>query len=539
MNLKRYLLAASLTGLLTANSLELSGYYENWSQYRGINQSGSNRGTFPSCTPNGFSTIAKNLSIFNYAFWFFNYDATNKVATGDWKAYPTEWNDITNWGDGGLLAQAASLKKINNNLKTMLTIGGWSFIDSGSPYGGTTQTFFTQLLADSAKQTKFINSLIDPANGYFFQKGPDGSYLCDGIDLDYEYPGQLSLGTGVAGTAGVTNNPNAAGDYAGFITFIQALRSAINTINLAGTRPPLYLSITPPPFMPPYLAAGSSAYSGSYPTGTPLHGTAYSCSAVDPNNPSTYFGWYSIVANHCDWVNIMTYDMYGAFSSNIQFQAPLYNGNQRPYNPNVIPDNSNDQAYSVDYALWMWSEGAKAAGTGLGIAPNQIRLGLPAYGRSYGGTSPFASNPIGGINPPNPGGYAQPYTQQAGVAAYFELISLLANSATMLGAQNPLAAVGGNPSAAQSFLVLNQTKNNPSNNVFVFDSPQNIQDKVNYAKNQGLKGVFFYALSEDNLTGTGATGYNFKDSLFNAAFQAVSAPGASTYQNSAPSNGAN
>lgn len=540
-------------------TLTVGGYYENWSQYRNINSGGTNRGVFPSCTPQGFSIIAKNLNILNYCFWMFHYDRSNTSGptVSDWKVYPSEWNDYTNYGDGGLLAQSADLKGINNTLKTMVSIGGWNFICPTSNYGQTTLTYFTQLLANSNYQDQFIDSLTNKTNnpqttGWFWRVTPNGNYYMDGIDIDYEYPGQLNLGG-----ASTQNNPNAANDYQGFIDFITKLRTAINTINDENcARPKLYLSITLPPFLPSNLAAGSTT-SGTYPAGTPLAGKNYPAITINPSDPSTYFAWYSIIANHCDWVNLMTYDMYGAgFSSlKVQYEAPLYNTYQQPYNATQIPDNTTDGAYSIDYAVWMWTTGAKQGASssldGIGIGPSQILLGLPSYGRSYGSnTTIFNSNPLlqsyetynapdldpnTGVPTGDPvvqtGGAFQPYTKAYGTAAYFEITPLVGNALKMSLNSNPLSSFGSSVDQAQSYFVANQTKTpNPSNNVFVYDSPSDIAKKVAYAKQQGLGGIFFYALSEDNfpMNAVSTTGYNPQNTLFQSALNEIKVQGSNS-----------
>ncbi len=531
------LFAATALSILPLDAIQMGGYFENWAQYRGIEPSGANRGTFPSCTPQGFSTIAKNLNILNYAFLAFNIDLTaggDYVATGDWKVYASEWNDVTSYGDGGLLAQAAELKQFNNNLKIMLSIGGWNFV-SPSSYGAVTAPFFNELFNSSINTEAFIASLTDPQTGWFFKKSPDNSYyLVDGIDIDYEYPGQSYLGG-----SGSINNPGATNDYQGFIEFIQALRVAINTINASNVRPHLYISLTVPPFLPGTVVAGTSS-AGTYSPGSQKTGS-YPEVTINPSDPSTYFAWYSIVANHCDWVNLMTYDMYGAGFSNgfAMYQAPLYNGyngSGNTYNPKAIPLNTEDQAYSVDYAVYMWTQGAEEgvspSSDQVGVSPAMIQLGIPSYGRSYGSnTTVFNSNPIlQSYSPGNTGGFSQPYTQQSGVAAYFEIVSLLGSVNRNISLSHPTASAGNSTDMAQTYFVANATKNQPTNNVFVYDSPSNVQAKVNYAIQENLGGIFFYALSEDNFDfgSTATSGYGFKNTLFYNALQQVRQPGANT-----------
>lgn len=544
----------------------VSGYYENWANFRGYQNidgntnSGWVRGTFPSCIPNGFKPIANQLTVLNYAFWFFNIDVSQGApgtVTNDWKVYPTEQSDFEDWA-GAIANQAADLKTINNNLVVMLSIGGWSFVDPSS-YGATTATFFTKLLNEPNFQDLFIDSLCnnDQKTGWLYQKTPNGNYLFDGIDIDYEYPGQLQLGG-----SSTQNNPNASTDYAGFIAFISKLRTKFNKASENMGARKLYISITLPPFMPSNLASGSIS-AGNYPIDSINYkGQPYPAITIDPAIPSSYAAWYSIVANQCDWVNLMAYDMYGAGFSNLKvmYQAPLYNGTTT-YNFNQVPDNSNNDAYSVDYAVNFWTTGIKTAypvDNYIGVIPGNILLGLPAYGRGYGSASTvFNQNPIGQvynndgkcyipfINPtgnpiPTLGSVPQPYTGQTGTAAYFEIQSLSLPVAKNSFYTNPLSSFGSDPNYQQSFFVanginktfdppFNNVKQLPANNTWVYDSLDNIAEKVKYAMSQKLGGVVFYPLSMDNFSGAPTTGYNYSDTLFNRAYQTINQPSFSSF----------
>lgn len=261
-----------------------------------------------------------------------------------------------------------------------------------------------------------------------------------------------------------------------------------------------------PPFMPAGIQTG-----------------VFSGNNVTPSNPSTYFAFIANVAESCDWVNLMTYDMYGAFpgQTTIQFQAPLYNGKfVAGYTPQstdatTVPSNTNNEAFSIAYALWMYTAGANNSGfSGTKVIPaSKILLGLPAYGRVYGNTTPFSTegSPIGatytGVGAP------QTYSQQAGVAAYYEILNQVAQGTYIgnLTGGGALALGDDDASVAQSYFIANNTKLTPPNNVYVYDSVADFQSKIAYAQAQGLGGVFLYPLTMDALTGV--TTYDFTNSL--------------------------
>lgn len=478
-------------------------YYENWAQYRTDNGKYP-LGTFPACTPTNFSPLASNIDEFNYAFALFNYDTQTSSVTGDWKVYFSEWDDYNSYNvPASLIVLAANLRAKNPNMKLMLSIGGWNFNDPTSSYGSKTYTFFSQLLNDSTKYDKFIDSLIDETSGFLFLKAPDGSYIFDGIDLDYEYPGQTSRG-----------GKNT--DYDGFIDFVKAIRVAYEA---SSRKDELYLSMTIPPFMPSGIVAGTWT-ANTYPATSPHKASkAYGGGTINPNNPSTYFAWMSIVGNLCDWVNIMTYDMYGAGFSDgrVKYQAPLYNGSTN-YNATTTTN-----LYSIDYAIWMWTVGCLQAGiTGTGLDSTTINLGLPAYGRTYGFSSPvsLSQNPVAyGSNAGltyTQAGPALTFTQTPGVAAYFELSPLIGINNYMQLLSNPQSTIHSDSQAAQSYAILNNLQGlSPANMVACFDSSANFATKVLYAKKKNLRGVFVYALSEDDLLNNSITNSLYLNGIIN------------------------
>jgi hypothetical protein len=115
------------------------GYFENWAQYR---QAGGK--FFPNqIDPNLFTHINFAFALFGFITWSVDPNPARtgpQRLTGDYTVQPTEWNDET-----ALYPALNALKQQNPNLKTLLSIGGWS-MNSGTdvptpgnphPYGHT------------------------------------------------------------------------------------------------------------------------------------------------------------------------------------------------------------------------------------------------------------------------------------------------------------------------------------------------------------------------------------------------------------------
>jgi len=166
-------------------------------------------------------------------------------------------------------------------------------------------------------------------------------------------------------------------------------------------------------------------------------------------------------ATYLDLINIMAYDFSGPWVDVSGHQSQLYTP-QQPHN-----DTAN---VSCDSAVtYMRSRGVPA---------RKILLGIPVYGRSFQG-----ANYIG-----------QQYTGQGGEDGVFEYSDLPRPGAQEYVDKEVGAAfcVGGD------------------GGFVTYDNPQTVKLKANYAKDQGLGGLFYWTGTSDS-TGSRSlveTGYN-------------------------------
>ena len=98
-----------------------------------------------------------------------------------------------------LFSQLTALKSRNPSLKTIVSLGGWTFNDNGT----TTQPVFSNIVSSASSRSKFINNLQSFLQNFGF----------DGVDFDWEYPG--------AGDRGGTDE-----DGVNYTQFLKELRGA-------------------------------------------------------------------------------------------------------------------------------------------------------------------------------------------------------------------------------------------------------------------------------------------------------------------------
>ncbi len=161
------------SGSGTGLSKRVVGYYAAWAAYSGF-------------TPDKLD--AEKLTHINYAFA--NIGSDLKIILG----YP----DI----DPANINKLNALKKKNPNLKTLISVGGWSW--SGR---------FSDAALTDASRTAFADSSVDFIVKYGF----------DGIDIDWEYPV----------TGGLSTNVKRPQDKQNFTLLLKKLREKLDAQSLA------------------------------------------------------------------------------------------------------------------------------------------------------------------------------------------------------------------------------------------------------------------------------------------------------------------
>ncbi|MBM3198106.1 MAG: chitinase [Chlamydiae bacterium] len=362
----------ALASTLISSSLRgdepvVGAYYENWSQYRP--PSGGRARFYPNLID---PTIITDLY---YAFAVFGFvtnsiDPGNAHLTGDYTVQPVEWND-----QSVLYPQVMALKAKNPHLRNLLSIGGWSFNDPNDPNGMGQKTYrlFSQMVASQDNRAQFITSAIDYAHKYGF----------DGIDIDWEYPGDLTRG----------GTPE---DFANFVTFLQEAYTALHAAS-----PPLLLT---------YASAAI------VPSGVPQ---SYH------DNPSSYFAWLAACASFLDRFNIMAYDYHGPFDN------PMLTGVNAPLTQDTDPQSLLFIKETVENYL------------NGGVPASKMVLGMPTYGHSYAGVSSMTSTSNGPGKPFTSAGPAGPSTGTPGMLAYFEVADCTATGTLTFGTDAPTSTAYG------------------------------------------------------------------------------------------------
>ncbi len=122
-------------------------------------------------------------------------------ASGAWPGYTWAMCDPSSNNYKGAICgsfgKLIELKKANPNLKTIISIGGW-----------TLSLKFSEVAADSAKRKLFADSAAAFASKYQF----------DGVDIDWEFPVE-------GGVAGMAHSPS---DKGNFTLLLQEVRNSLN-----------------------------------------------------------------------------------------------------------------------------------------------------------------------------------------------------------------------------------------------------------------------------------------------------------------------
>ena len=351
---------------LMASSI-VGAYYENWSQYRPA--SGGRQVFFPNLID---PTIVTDLY---FAFGIFGFvtasiDPNNPHLTGDYTMQPVEWNDQT-----VLYPQFQALKERNPKLRTLLSVGGWSFNDPNDPNGMGEKTYqlFSQMVSDADARSECIQSAISYAKKYGF----------DGIDIDWEYPGDVTRG-------------GKEEDFDNFVVFLQEAYAACHAVN-----PPLLLTCATAAIVP-------SGVSQKY-----------------HDDPGLYFSWLATCSTYLDRLNVMAYDYHGSFDNPkiTGVNAPLYR--------------------DTDITSVLFVEKTVQNYLRYGVPANKIVLGMPTYGHSFGGVEGMSDTDYAPGKQFVSPGMAGPSTGTPGMLAYFEVADMTAGKTLTFGTDSETSTACG------------------------------------------------------------------------------------------------
>ncbi len=236
---------------------------------------------------------------------------------------------------------------------------------------------------------------------YDLVEDPRWADVFDGIDLDWEYPNACGLTCDTSGAASFKN-------------MMQAMRAKFGANNLVTA------------------AVTADASAGG------------KIDAAD----------YAGAAPYYDWLNVMTYDFFGAWDAK---------GPTAPHSPLTsyagIPQAGFNSAEAI------------AKFKAKGVPANKLLLGIGFYGRGWTGVTQSA--PGGTATGPAQGTYEQ------GIEDYKVLKASCPSNGTVAG--TAYAHCG--------------------TNWWSYDTPATVNSKMSWAKNQGLGGAFFWEFSGDTTNG--------------------------------------
>jgi chitinase len=278
--------------------------------------------------------------------------------------------------------------------------------------GWTLSGPFSDVAASEKLREKFAKSCVAFVVKYGF----------DGVDVDWEYP--------VGG--GLESNRTRPEDRQNFTLLLAALRRELDARGKLDRRP-------------------------------------YLLTIAAPAGPKVIRNLeVEKIHRHLDWINLMTYDFHGAWSTLTNFNAPLY-----PSKDDPTPDEDVRKRFNVDAA-------AKAY-LAAGVPAEKVVVGVPFYGRGWGGVKDVKDGLYQPHAPQPPKG-----TWEAGVFDYKDL------AANHVGKTRRL----WHDEARVPWLF------DPKSGVMIsYDDAESLKLKAEYVKAEGLGGVMFWELSADDSKG--------------------------------------
>ncbi len=337
---------------------------------------------------------------------------------------PNDWNSKRYPTVCGLYSHTTkNLARKYPNLRWVLSLGGW--YDSN---------YFTEATKPQYR-ANFIKSIVEYTKAFGF----------DGIDIDWEYPGfehgQMPLpgkpsindGEDAFDCAKVQCQEDRSQDGELFNAFLDELQVAMS-------------------------AAGSNP-----------HGEKY---LVTIAAPAGYDKFEKVdltrMCESLDFVNIMTYDMSGAFDTQTNHQGPI-----------IEPDPFNEgRRYSIDDAIEAHLEA--------GCDPKKIIMGIPFYARQFDNVQGCNDN-----------------VELPGLRKNFTGPDVNTCVTSPIDCVPPYKEIVKRPistyydTVAQSVYSIEKTSTNKGCKLYSYDTPTSIDVKGAYAREKGLGGYMYWAIGQD------------------------------------------
>ncbi|KAK3588540.1 hypothetical protein CHS0354_028957 [Potamilus streckersoni] len=192
------------------------------------------------------------------------------------------------------------------------------------------------------------------------------------------------------------------------------------------------------------------------------------------------------MSRYFDFINLMTYDLHGAWEDHTGHNSPLYSRSG---------ETGNETYLNLDWASRYWVQH--------GAPKEKLIIGVPLYARTfklpYGATDTSIGAKAAGA------GQAGEYTREGGFLAYYEICQLLKN-----GGQKYYVTEQKVPYMVKGDLWAG------------YDDPDSLRFKVDYIKRNGFGGVMVWALDLDDFSGLCGQG---KYPLMNAILDELNVPG--------------
>jgi len=306
----------------------------------------------------------------------------------------------------GVLGQFKKLKASHPDTSFIISVGGW-----------TLSAAFHDVAATEVARDKFASSCVDFMRRWNF----------DGVDIDWEFPTSKRQPDKID-NANDTGTPKA--DASEKQTFTLLMKTLREHLDAAGQEDGRYYQLT--------AAVGASK------------------AAINNTEPAKY-------AQYLDFINIMTYDMHGAWEDKTNHQSPLY---------------AND-GLSISDAVNVFK--AK------GVNTHKLVIGSPYYSRGWKGVennAPDASLPglyssaTGGANGIWDGGRA------AGVNPYYYVKAQMESSSDFIKYRDTLTKM--------PYLYSPSKKE-----MYTYEDEISLHEKTSYVNDKDLGGIIFWELTAD------------------------------------------